>query len=378
MSEEDHDFGGLTVDTSIFDNHGIRLESGLLRKLDQFKPTDVELAISDIVLNEVRNHLKSKVSEIKNKLEKSIKDTETHLCFDSSKINDGKSILVPEKSPEEITDERLKDFQESNGFTIVESSKYLNVDELINCYFSHKAPFSESGQKKNEFPDAIALLSLEKWAEENEIKVLAVSTDKDWVKFCEVSDWLFIKGDLAEAISTFQPKTAPYHFCDVLAKAISSGNDQAVIADVEQAACDYTNDLYLYAEATSGFFWEATDSVEVKYESFEFVEDGNNQPVLRLVEVEEESIVIEAKVIIKAAASCSFSLSVHDSIDKDYVFLDSSSASTDFEYKTDVLMTLAGEFDQGMDAVELVEIEFLSSPNSVEFGDLQPDFWDDE
>ena len=257
-------------------------------------------------------------------------------------------------------------------------SDYLDVDTLIKKNFDHKPPFSESGQKKNEFPDAIALLSLEAWAKENDIKVLAVSKDKDWATFCDHSEWLFIKKDLAEAISAFQPKTAPYHFCDVLAKAISTGGDEAVIADIEQAACDHATDLYLEPEASSYFFWEPSDSVEVSYDGFEFVEDSDGKPILRLVEVDEESIVIEAKLIIKAEASCSFSLSFHDSIDKDYVFIDSSSASTDFEYKTDVLMTLAGEFDQGMEGVELVEIEFLSSPKSVDFGDLQPDFWGDE
>jgi hypothetical protein len=43
-------------------------------------------------------------------------------------------------------------------------------------------------RKKSEFPDALALLSLERWATQNKSLVLLVSADGDWKKLVEQSE----------------------------------------------------------------------------------------------------------------------------------------------------------------------------------------------
>ena len=59
--------------------------------------------------------------------------------------------------------------------------------------------------KKAEFPDAIALISLEKWALEQGVSVVAVSNDVGWEKFSEKTNVIKVVQKLSDAIALFQP-----------------------------------------------------------------------------------------------------------------------------------------------------------------------------
>jgi len=56
-------YGAITLDTSVFDEKGLRLESGLLKALEQFKGRQARLVLSEIVAKEVHAHLRDKAKE---------------------------------------------------------------------------------------------------------------------------------------------------------------------------------------------------------------------------------------------------------------------------------------------------------------------------
>ena len=85
-----------------------------------------------------------------------------------------------EIDPEVVARERIDRYLKSVDATVVPAKGHVDIDELLRIYFEGTAPFSKEGKKKNEFPDAIALLSLEDWARNNAATLIAVSTDKDW------------------------------------------------------------------------------------------------------------------------------------------------------------------------------------------------------
>lgn len=84
------------------------------------------------------------------------------------------------------------------------------------------------------------------------------------------------------------------------------------------------------------------------------------------------------KINITATASTTFSLSVRDSIDKDYVTIGDASASETIEFESEVLLTFEGDFSQGAQDVELTGFELLSYPKEVDFGEIEPDLWSEE
>jgi hypothetical protein len=51
------DYAAITIDTSIFESNGLKLEFGLLKKLSQFKESPAKLVISEIILRELTGHI---------------------------------------------------------------------------------------------------------------------------------------------------------------------------------------------------------------------------------------------------------------------------------------------------------------------------------
>lgn len=370
-------YGAITIDTSIFDQKGLNLESGLLKQLEQFKGMPSPLILSEIIVRELHAHVTKKASEARAQTAKSLRISNTHLVLDSKKIEEAEKLLIPSETDSEISKTRIGYFINNTGAEIISASGHVELEDLIKKYFNSEPPFSESGKKKSEFPDAIALMSLEAWAKEKDIKVLAVSDDKDWEEFGAKSAHIDVVKDLADAIAVFQPQNEAVKYCNTLSSTLPNDEPKELYSFIQQYVSDSVEDIIADPEAWSQFYWEADDIVELKFEDFGFIVDDSNQALLQPVQVQETLIVIEAKIYVQATASCSFSLSVHDSIDKDYVPMGSTSAFTSWEFEAEVLITLEGDFKEHPEDVELTDFELVSYPTTVEFGDLEPDWWSD-
>jgi hypothetical protein len=151
-------FGAITLDTSIFEAQRLKLESGLLKQLEQFQDSSTKLIISDIVKEEVLSHLIKNTKDAENNIEKSLRLAKDYWQVENSKIEDIKKIVFDESEAQEIVNERFDRFIGSTSLEIIESKDYLIISDLIERYFGDKPPFSQTGKKKSEFPDAIALI----------------------------------------------------------------------------------------------------------------------------------------------------------------------------------------------------------------------------
>jgi len=324
-----------------------------------------------------RPHLVKKTSEVRGQVKKALRASKLHLTLDGDKIDEAEKLLIPIKDDKEVAKARLEIFINNTGTEIIPASGHVELDELIKKYFQSQPPFSESGKKKNEFPDAIALMSLESWAKDNETKILAVSDDGDWEAFAKESEYIDVYKDLAAAISVFQPHNAAIDFCMKLSGDLPAGKPEDLYNVIEQYLSEAVSEIDASSEASSDFFWEP-DLVEFIFESFEFVVNEEGQTLMQPVQAQDESIVVEAKVIVNATASSTFSLSVHDSIDKDYVSIGSASASTEVKFEAEILFTIEGDFINNPDEVEITEFELLSHPDTIDFGNIEPDWWGED
>ncbi|EEA6727439.1 hypothetical protein GK23_08830, partial [Salmonella enterica subsp. enterica serovar Newport] len=87
-------FTAILLDTSIYDQYGLKLEKGLLGKLSQFSRTSTTFLIPDVIYNEVKNHLERKIKTSRGSLEKAFEEAGDHLFFDGSELNDAKKTLI--------------------------------------------------------------------------------------------------------------------------------------------------------------------------------------------------------------------------------------------------------------------------------------------
>ena len=147
-SDEDKEYEAILVDTSIFDRYGLRLEKGLLGKLSQFKESDIDYLLPDVIKGEIKSHLEKKVKSSRASLEKALNDAEDHLFFDGSKLNSAKSTLIDSREIEDIVANRIDNFIANTGAIVLECGNYISITNLLDNYFQNDPPFAETGNKK--------------------------------------------------------------------------------------------------------------------------------------------------------------------------------------------------------------------------------------
>ncbi|WP_273050474.1 PIN domain-containing protein [Pseudoalteromonas sp.] len=373
-SDESNEYGAILVDTSTFDAYGLKLEKGFIGKLSQFKDSDIEYLFPDVIKGEVQSHLEKKVKVSRASLEKALNDAGDHLFFDGSKLNDAKSILIDSNEVEDIAAGRVDKFIENTGALVLEYGNYLSVSELLKQYFENKAPFAETGKKKNEFPDAIVLLAVEKWAEEKNIQVLAVARDGDWSNYCETSNHIDYSEDFADSLSKFNKATAPFEFLSLLISKLAQDEDDAIdfVEKIRGSVDNYFNGFTPDPKADSFHYWES-NGCSGWLNDFELTDTN-----FKIVDHAEDYIIFEVTADITVEVEGEFSLSQYDTIDRDHVYIGSVTASVEEEFTSEILITVSGDLTGNLYDLEIEEIEVVNPITSIDFGTLEPDYGEDD
>lgn len=369
------DYTAITLDTSIFDGNGLRLEKGLLGRLKQFNGSPTKFVLTDIVVNEIKKHLHDRIINSRAALQKSLEDASEHLFFDGSLLTEAKQKLIDGPEINELALSRLNAFLVATGAFVIDSAEYVEVAELRDNYFNNKPPFAISGKKKNEFPDAIALLALEHWAEENDELVFAVAKDGDWENFCDESNFIDYNENLADALDYFNTKDTPVIVLAKLEAALGFINTSNLGLQLRNELARFFNGYYVDQEADSAFNWEP-DGIDVTFADFS-IADVN----LKLIEKTDSSIVVEALVTVELNAEGNFSLYQYDSIDHDQVYMGSVTKNVTEEFGCRVLITFSGDFDEAredIDSIFIENVEVIDKLNSIHFGYLELDYNDYE
>ncbi len=192
------DFDAITIDTSIFEGENFNLENGLLAKFQQFSRTpDIKFIVSDIVLRETISHMEEKTKSAISNYNKALKNG---LFYRIDKdITEEKIKTIKTWDERDLVRTRLEEYANKTGLQVIPAQN-IDIQKIIKQYFNKKPPFSE--KKKDEFPDALALQSLENWATEKNKKVLVISCDKDWQAYCHNNDNLICVKTIKEALSS--------------------------------------------------------------------------------------------------------------------------------------------------------------------------------
>ena len=101
---------------------------------------------------------------------------------------------------------------------------------------------------------------------------------------------------------------------------------------------------------------------------------------MKLIDSGEDQISIEIGLSISCIAFCEFDFLVKDWVDKDYVKIGSNNVEQEFTFKTFAIVTLIGDFTkiENIENLDIDEIELLDIPEYVDFGEVEPDFGDED
>ena len=367
-------YGAITIDTSIFDRYALNFDRQPLKSLEQFASKPAGLILSEIVIREVRSHLKKKIEESKSTLDKSLRDS-THLDLPETTV----SLLRRSLEVLNCDDQAigvLQEFAANTGADTIIAEHYVKTGELIQLYFDAQPPFSESGQKKSEFPDAICLMSLEAYAKEKGFKILAVSSDKDWTRFAEKSEWIDVETELATALSAFQPQKNAYDFCADLIGNWQEPKFHGFIAELREHLDQRVAQLQTDVNADSHLSWDLSN-IEIVLEDFYLIETGDESNDVRPIQIHDGALTFAVRAALSCRAVGDFSLSVYDSFDKDYTYLGGCTEATLFEFETEIFVTVSGDLAGNPSNLDIENVDMEKEQVWVDFGELDPD-WHDE
>lgn len=237
--------------------------------------------------------------------------------------------------------------------------------KLHDLYFAAKPPFSKKAEKKSEFPDAMALLSLEHWAEAHGGLVLAVSGDGDWKRFAAGSEHIICVPQLAPALSLFNRSDA------VVAGRLSANllADTAVQLKARIDSILESTVETFEIEANAPYYYETEDE-EATIDSWS-VEDF----LFDVINSDDDSVTIAFTVTVNATFNAGFTFEVRDSIDKDYIMIGGTQAAKEETFTLQIVVSV-GRDDDAPDP-DILDIEAEGPSIAVNFGYVDVDYGDE-
>lgn len=363
--------GAISLDTSVFDGQQRNLERGLLKRLQQFNGSDVKLILSDVVVKEVEAHLRKDAWEAQSSVKKALK-----LAGPSWQVSEEQAKLVETtlygaETPESIAKSRLDNYMVVTSAIVANAEDHVAVGDLVGRYFASRPPFADKETKKHEFPDALAVLTLESWAEKEDVKILVVTKDGDWKAYCKDSLRLVAIDDLSIALGCFQREAASFN-CLLLSQEYIAGDPLNISNAVLDAINKQEWKIEFIPEADSQFNFDVED-VESKFElvCIENVDDGQ---FFEPVEYGDDFLVALLSVAISAEVTCHFSFEKWDGIDKEYMSMGSGSSTVTEDLSIEALVTFRGRMPN---KVKIEEIEVLAKREHISFGEVEPDWMSD-
>lgn len=162
------------IDTSVFISNNF-LEGNLIKQLLKLsKEGFIKIVLPEIIVQELKSNISKNVTEGLQKHKKF--KTEARMLRNIPTLSSLFSEIDESKAIEDLNllfDAKLKD-----ATVLIPPYPELNIGHVFARYFKGEAPFGE-GKKKNEFPDAFVLASLEAWCEKETVKCTVLSTDQD-------------------------------------------------------------------------------------------------------------------------------------------------------------------------------------------------------
>ncbi|NMG30218.1 PIN domain-containing protein [Aromatoleum evansii] len=360
--------GAISIDTSVVERHQYGFESGVLAKMSQFSRANTTHLALDIVLYEMRSHLTKEADLVRSQVKNALKPLGNLWGIDKDVRAEALRILFGDQSGDARTEERLQEFLDDSSATVLTCAEFVGLPEVLSRFVETKPPFGTKEAKKHEFPDAIALLSLEGWAIKNDTTVIAVSSDGDWKRFCSESDRVYYVDDLAHALSVFH--TGADDAAALFKAMLGDGRIEEIDAIVLDAITAQSDKISINFEAAANWYYEAElDQVEVSSET----PLADQIKAFDVLEYEDDTLVLQTSLTIDVTAYFIASFQHWDSIDREYMGMGSATVSQTEPLDLDLIITVL--FDNGSATIDSVEL--LPASTTMDFGEIEPDWMSD-
>lgn len=166
------------IDTSVFESNNF-LEGKRINQLLRLSEEGyISIILPELIYKEILNRVKKNLNEAINKFSRYRNDTRVLRNIESLKT---RFENIDEKECYQEFEELIKKRFQQSKIGIIDYP-VVNIKAVFDSYFDRKFPFG-AGIKKSEFPDAFALITVEKWCEDNGTTCKVLSKDKDILNY---------------------------------------------------------------------------------------------------------------------------------------------------------------------------------------------------
>ncbi|MBI5604275.1 MAG: DUF4935 domain-containing protein [Deltaproteobacteria bacterium] len=187
------------IDTCIFEQTGFNFESAKLKPFrDALNGMKLTFIDPDPTFRERARHLRERVEEAVKSLEK----IEKSLPIITKLEKWPKASSIREWEIRRLVNKSLEEFLKPMKHVKV---GYDGIDmHRVMTWFDHgRAPFGK-GKKSKEFPDALAVAILDRYAQTNKCEIAVVSRDEDFERACAERTNLLYFSSLAAYLQVYQ------------------------------------------------------------------------------------------------------------------------------------------------------------------------------
>lgn len=164
------------IDTSVFESENFLMGNKINSLFSLAQSDEIIILLPQLTYEEIKNRIRKRCKESFEYLKENkylvLKNAKLHnALFNLKSLNDT-LYEIYNKLDKQITRSKIKKLTYDN----------IDIESIFKSYFAQEKPFG-SGQKKDEFPDAVALQIVENWCKKYNKKCILLSNDKDMKEF---------------------------------------------------------------------------------------------------------------------------------------------------------------------------------------------------
>ncbi|MET3215636.1 UNVERIFIED_ORG: hypothetical protein ABIC48_003405 [Burkholderia territorii] len=369
------EIGALALDTSMLRAAGYAFERGLLEQVAHLRAHGISVLLPDIVVHETRAHLLKEAALAVGKLRGAVEDldrkTLTYPAALATLISASHAACV---EAQERPAQRLKEWITKAGISVVDAGDFVQVEDLIALYVAGDPPFTVEGKKKSEFPDALALLALKGWAESNDTRVLAVSSDDDWKRFGESSSEVYVVQDLGGALSAFQTPNAA-NVCRALFMSVDDGDPYGLESELLKALNKGRDRIRLRLELDETPYAETIETFSIEFSGVELPEFDHGSDEFKPVSHDSAAgkTVVEIAAWASAVISWQLSLSTWEKSKRQSVTVGGGTYRDEQQFEFKALATVA----KGSEGLKIMRVEIEPTTVDSFLDEVAPQWYGD-
>lgn len=163
------------LDTNVFEATHYNFNCASLKSLKKYCEKGMaKLYTNDVVVGELKRHFTKEVDSLARKAKNTIRNKQELVnALTADVYNEIKEKLL--NAPNNL----INDLDNYISNAIYLSNAGLSVNSLVYDYFCFNAPFEDKADKKHEFPDAIIIMSIKQFLNDNPNIILRVVTDDE-------------------------------------------------------------------------------------------------------------------------------------------------------------------------------------------------------